>query len=272
MATSVTALSQTESFAWSPASRIYDINSEIGSSTSIAGHNQCGQGQQQQQNRSYVLGGVLPHAARQPFWWMDSSAIDLPRHGENEQDCLLDYTTRGGNEVKMQRAILHTVMHGVVLALQSGVSLAVLALFVWISLWKDEEGGLSGISGGVLNNVPSLATTFVLIVSSTTLVVHEIYILSPVVLLYLQAAILALTTVSTTGMWMTCVGEDDAMLKCVLISCSVFFLGTCGLAFLRAVVIWKVTSSDESEGLGQVNGDREVRGENYATFQRPESL
>ncbi|KAJ4862124.1 hypothetical protein T069G_03078 [Trichoderma breve] len=131
---------------------------------------------------------------------------------------------------------------------------------------NHEEGGLKGIPGGMLNNVPSLATTFVLIISSITLVVHEIYVLSPVVLLYLQAAILALTTVSATTMWMNCVGEDDAMLKCVLISCSVFFLGTSGLAFLRAVVIWKVTGSDESEGLGQIRADGEVQEENYATF------
>ncbi|KAL6804378.1 hypothetical protein J3E68DRAFT_393236 [Trichoderma sp. SZMC 28012] len=197
---------------------------------------------------------------------MDSSAVDLPRHGQDERDCLLDYTTRVGDEVKTRRAILHTVMHGVVLALQSGVSLGVLTLFVWISLWKDEEGGLNGVPGGMLNIIPSLATTFVLIVSSITLVVHEIYIISPVVLLYLQAAILALTTVSATAMWMNCVGEDDAMVKCVWISCSVFSLGTSGLAFLRAVVIWKATSSDETEGLGQVRVDGEMQGENYATF------
>ncbi|PKK44255.1 hypothetical protein CI102_11281 [Trichoderma harzianum] len=254
VATSVTAVSQTESSVWSPASRpsrIYGINSEIGSSTSIAGHNQYGQGQQQWQNQPYV---------------MDSSTVDLPRHGQDERDCLLDYTTRGGDEVKMRRAVLHTVMHGVVLALQSGVSLGVLTFLVWMSLWKDDEGGLNGIPGGMLNNVPSLATTFVLILSSITLIVHEIYILSSVVLLYLQAAILALTTVSATAMWMNCVGEDDAMVKCVWISCSVFFLGTSGLAFLRAVVIWKVTGLDESEGLGQIRVDGEIQGENYATF------
>lgn len=114
--------------------------------------------------------------------------------------------------------------------------------------------------------MPSLATTSVLVISSITLVVHEIYILSPVVLLYLQAAILALTTVSATAMWMNCVGEDDAMVKCVWISCSVFFLGASGLAFLRAVVIWKITGSDESEGLGRTRVDGEIQGENYETF------
>lgn len=152
VATSVTAVSRTESSVWSPASRpshIYGINSEIGSSTSFARHNHYGQGQQQRQSQPYVLGGDLPHAARQSFWGMDSSAVDLPRHGDGERDCLLDYTTRGENEVKMQRAILHTVMHGVLLALQSGVSLGVLTLFIWMSLWKDEEGGLNGIPGGM---------------------------------------------------------------------------------------------------------------------------
>ncbi|KAL7905627.1 hypothetical protein GGI35DRAFT_460083 [Trichoderma velutinum] len=272
-ATSVTALSQTGSSAWSPASRpsrIYGINSEAGSSSNIVGHNYHGQGQQQRQNQPYILESV-PHAARQPVWWMDSSAVDLPRHGENERDCLVDCMARGGEEVKMRR-VLHTVMHGVALALQSGVSLGVLSLFTWISLWKDEEGGLNGIPGGMLSNTPSLATTFVLILSSITLVVHEIYILSSVVLLYLHAAILTLTTVSAIAMWKNGVEEDNAMLKYTWISCSVFFLGTSGLAFLRAVVIWKVTGSDDVEGLGQVRGSREIVGESYATFQRPGSL
>ncbi|KAM6478827.1 hypothetical protein HDV62DRAFT_370024 [Trichoderma sp. SZMC 28011] len=67
-------------------------------------------------------------------------------------------------------------------------------------------------------------------------------------------------------MWMNCVGEDDTMVKRVWISCSIFFLGTSGLAFLRAVVIWKVTSPDESEGLGRTRADGEIQGENYATF------
>ncbi|UKZ49649.1 hypothetical protein TrVGV298_003896 [Trichoderma virens] len=115
------------------------------------------------------------------------------------------------------------------------------------ALWKDEDGGLVGIPGSMLRSLPSLTTTFVLFISFVTLLIHEIYVLSPVVLLYLQAAILALTTVSATTMWMNCVQEDNVMLKCALISCSIMFWGMSGLAFLRAVVVWKVTSLDEDE-------------------------
>lgn len=118
-----------------------------------------------------------------------------------------------------------------------------------------------------LRSMPSLATTFVLILSSATLLVHEIYLLSPVVLLYLQAAILALTTVSATSMWMNCVQEDNAMFKCALISCSILFWGTSGLAFLRAAVVWKATSLSEDEASGQRRVDGEIQGERYAFFQ-----
>ncbi|EHK23346.1 uncharacterized protein TRIVIDRAFT_64202 [Trichoderma virens Gv29-8] len=247
-ASSVTARSQTESSAWSPVSgpsRIYGITSETASSSTIAGHHYYGDGHQYRRNQPYIREGV-PQAGRQPFWWMDSSAVDLPRHGDDERDCLLNDATRGGKEVKMQ-GVLHTVMHGVVLVLQCGVSLGVLTLFAWIALWKDEDGGLVGIPGSMLRSLPSLTTTFVLFISFVTLLIHEIYVLSPVVLLYLQAAILALTTVSATTMWMNCVQEDNVMLKCALISCSIMFWGMSGLAFLRAVVVWKVTSLDEDE-------------------------
>ncbi|KAL7951283.1 hypothetical protein V8C42DRAFT_356647 [Trichoderma barbatum] len=273
VATSVTALSQTESSVWSPVSRPFRISgtiSEAASSATVAGNDHHGHIQQRRrQNRQYALEGV-PQASRPPFWWMDSSAVDLPRHTDDERDCLLESVARGGKEVKI-RGVLHTVMHGVVLALQSGVSLGVLTLFAWMALWKDEDGGLSGIPGGMLHNMASLAATFVLVLSSGTLLVHEICMLSPVVLLYLQAAILALTTVSATSIWMNCVQEDDAVLKCALISCSILFWGTSALAFLRAAVVWKVTSLDDDEVLGQRRVDGEIRDEGYATFQGPGS-
>ncbi|KAM0254511.1 hypothetical protein ACHAQJ_006731 [Trichoderma viride] len=137
-----------------------------------------------------------------------------------------------------------------------------------MALWKSEEDDLNGKSRWLLRVMPSLATALVLILSSTTLLVHEIYLLSAVVLLYLQAAILALTTVSATSMWMNCIQEDNRLLKCALISCSILFWGTSGLAFLRAAVVWKVTSSSEDEMTRQTRRmDGRIQGERYATFQ-----
>lgn len=115
-----------------------------------------------------------------------------------------------------------------------------------------------------LRKTPYLATAFVLVLSFATLLIHEVYLLSPVVLLYLQAAILSLTTVSATSMWMNCVREDDFVLKGVLISCSVVFWATSGLAFLKAVIIWKVTGLSEDEASTRNRG---IHGERYDTFQ-----
>jgi hypothetical protein len=123
-----------------------------------------------------------------------------------------------------------------------------------------------------LRSMPSLTTTSVLILCFTTLAFHEIHLLSPVVLLYLQAAILALATVAATSMWMKCVQEENGMVKCVLMSCGMLLWVTCGIAFLRAAVVWKVTSLGEAEGEGEGGGGgeegegsgEEVQG--YATF------
>ncbi|KAL7932503.1 hypothetical protein V8C35DRAFT_281702 [Trichoderma chlorosporum] len=258
-ANSFTGLSQTESSAWSPvsqASRNYGRTPESYSSATFGRHDHHGYNRPQQQQSLGVPGRV-----GRPDLWRDSSPVDSPRHGDDEQDYLLDYAGRERKEGNMQE-VLNTVMHGVVLALQSGVSLVVLSFLAWMALWKDEEDGLDGIHDGMLRNVSSLAAIFVLLLSFVTLLVHEVYILSSVVLLYLQAVILALTTVSATAMGMDCLQEDNFMLKCVMISCSILFWGTSGLAFLRAVVIWKITNLGEEEASGGWGG---VRGRYAAT-------
>lgn len=83
-------------------------------------------------------------------------------------------------------------------------------------------------------------------------------------LLYLQAAILALATVAATSMWVRCVREDNGVVKCVLVSCGTLLWVMCGIAFLRAAVVWKVISSREDEGVGEEGGG-EVQG--YATLE-----
>ncbi|KAK1251470.1 hypothetical protein MKX07_006949 [Trichoderma sp. CBMAI-0711] len=122
----------------------------------------------------------------------------------------------------------------------SGVAAGVLTVFAWMGMWMDDDGGFGGVSGGLLRSMPSLMTTSVLILCFITLVFHEIHLLSPVVLLYLQAAILALATVAATSMWMKCVQEENGMVK--------------------AAVVWKVTSLGEAEGEGEGEGGGEGEG------------
>ncbi|KAL6870333.1 hypothetical protein J3F83DRAFT_714430 [Trichoderma novae-zelandiae] len=145
----------------------------------------------------------------------------------------------------------------------SGAALGVLTAFAWMAMWRD-DAGLGAVSGGMLRSMSSLATASVLVLSFATLMVHEIRLLSPVVLLYLQAAILALTTISATSMWMECVREDDGMAKRVLVSCGTLLWGASAMAFLRAAVVWRV-SLGEDEGAGGRSGDEAQGG--YATFQ-----
>ncbi|KAH0493197.1 hypothetical protein TgHK011_008114 [Trichoderma gracile] len=268
---------------WSPLGRV--VSGRVGSETSSTAtgsaydHQMQGQQQRQRQEQQYGLGGVPPAAGRTPFWWTDGSTVDLPRRGDGDGDgerrCLLG-TGQTGNGVEDRRVemrwLVHVVVHGVVLAMQSGAAVGVLTVFAWMGMWTDEGGLSGGDSGEMLRSISSLATTSVLILSFTTLVFHEIYLLSPVVLLYLQAAILALATVAATGMWMKCVQEESGIVKCVLMSCGMLLWVTCGIAFLRAAVVWRVTSWGEDEGQG-TGGEDEGEGaggervQGYATFR-----
>ncbi|KAL7814836.1 hypothetical protein V8C26DRAFT_403354 [Trichoderma gracile] len=266
---------------WSPLGRV--VSGGVGSETSSTAtgsaydHQMQGHQQRQRQEQQYGLGGVPPAAGRTPFWWTDGSAVDLPRRGDGDGDgerTRLLGSGQTGNGVEDRRVemrwLVHVVVHGVVLAMQSGAAVGVLTVFAWMGMWTDEGGLSGGVSGGMLRSISSLATTSVLILSFTTLVFHEIYLLSPVVLLYLQAAILALATVAATGMWMKCVQEESGIVKCVLMSCGMLLWVTCGIAFLRAAVVWKVTSLGEAEGEGEGEGNgEEVQG--YATFRGGES-
>ncbi|PTB62385.1 hypothetical protein BBK36DRAFT_1129434 [Trichoderma citrinoviride] len=226
--------------------------------------------QQRRQRGQYGLGGGVPPEGGAPFWWMDGSTVDLlPRQGDDEceRGDLLG-GARAGKRGEM-RWLVHVVVHGVVLAMQSGVAVGVLTVFAWMGMWRDDRGDVGGVSGDMLRSIPSLATTSVLILSFATLMMHEIYLLSAVVLLYLQAAILALATVAAMSLWMKGVWEENGVAKCVLMSCGMMLWGTSGLAFLRAVVVWKVTTSlvGEDEGVGEGGRSGEVVQGGYATFR-----
>ncbi|KAH6606167.1 hypothetical protein Trco_005320 [Trichoderma cornu-damae] len=251
-ATSASAMSRAESSAWSSVSRASGTMSGAASlAAATSGYYRHEDNHGQQQHYPQHVMGSVPPAGRPPFWWMGASASDLPSPGRDangEGDCLANAAALGEREMEM-RWLLHAVMHAVVLALQSGVALAMLSIFA-------------------LRSTPSFMTTFVLVLCSTTLLVHEIWLLSAVVLLYLQAAILAMTTVSATYMWISCVRENDVLSKGVLIGCGVLFWGTSALAFLRAAVVWKVTSLREDEDLRRRGGmDTGLQqGGRYATF------
>ncbi|ETS02569.1 hypothetical protein M419DRAFT_8200 [Trichoderma reesei RUT C-30] len=253
------------------------VGSETSSTANVTAYYDYQAQQRQRQNyQQYVLGGGGGRGGRgggapvaggggMPFWWMDGSTADLPRHGDGdgvggagERAGLMlgggGAAAAVGGEIQRSDArwLVHAVVHGVVLAMQSGVAAGVLTVFAWMGMWMDDDGGFGGASGGILRSMPSLTTTSVLILCFTTLAFHEIHLLSPVVLLYLQAAILALATVAATSMWMKCVQEENGMVK--------------------AAVVWKVTSLGEAEGEGEGGGGgeegegsgEEVQG--YATF------
>ncbi|KAL7813188.1 hypothetical protein V8C44DRAFT_364024 [Trichoderma aethiopicum] len=228
------------------------------------------QSQDRQRRRYYPLAGDGTGSGGRrmtPFWWTDdgSAAGDVPlRRGDDDGERVRLLGGGGGGARGEMRGLVNVVVHGVVLAMQSGVAVGVLTVFAWVGAWMGDDGNLSGVSGEMLRSIPSLTTTAVLILSFSTLIFHEVYLLCPVVLLYLQAAILALATVAATSMWVRCVREDNGVVKCVLVSCGTLLWVMCGIAFLRAAVVWKVTRSREDEGVGEEGGEE---GQGYATLE-----
>lgn len=83
-----------------------------------------------------------------PFWWTEdgSAAGDVPpQRGDDDGERVRLLGGRGATgEV---RGLVNVVVHGVVLAMQSGVAVGVLTVFVWVGVWMDDDGGLSGVSG-----------------------------------------------------------------------------------------------------------------------------
>ncbi len=112
---------------------------------------------------------------------------------------------------------------------------------------------------------PALALIFILCVG--TLAAHETLVLSTVVLLYLQAAILliAIATSMFTWVWLFSnanhrnnnndndghYGDADwQLLKGVVVSCIAALMGTTVFAFVRIAAVWWVV-----EEQGELGGD-----------------
>lgn len=113
---------------------------------------------------------------------------------------------------------------------------------------------------------PSLVV--VLLLCATSLIIHEIKVLSSVALLYLESIILIATTVASFVLWTRCFQEESRSVKGVLMGSNVLMWGLAFFGFVRAVVIWKVEASE-----GDVDQERAVM---YGTFvpwdERRESL
>lgn len=103
---------------------------------------------------------------------------------------------------------------------------------------------------------PGLGATFLL--CSGTLIAHEVKTLSTVALLYLQSAILAITTVTSMILWARCFEERSRGVKGLLLSANVFMWCLSFFGFIRAVVLWMA----EVNELG-----KKCKGMSYGTFE-----
>lgn len=93
---------------------------------------------------------------------------------------------------------------------------------------------------------------------------HEVKILSAVALLYLQCAILVVTTAASLIMWARCIEEHSRAVKGVLMGCNVLMWGLALFGFVRAVVVWKIEADIEEErGFGRAHGAQALT---YGTF------
>ncbi|KYK60235.1 hypothetical protein DCS_01372 [Drechmeria coniospora] len=138
-----------------------------------------------------------------------------------------------------RRRALHVAMDGTLLVGQCLVCLAVASVVLGVVVWKEEgapspDGDLSGAC---------LATMLLVVfaVCLGTLVAHEVRLLRTVVLLYLQALILTMTTGASFALWlgMLATGQDvDQLAKGVAVGSIAMMVGTAAVAFSRAVAVW----------------------------------
>ncbi|KAK5995318.1 hypothetical protein PT974_03721 [Cladobotryum mycophilum] len=191
-------------------------------------------------------------------WWPEST-MAAARGVYEEDDAYSDYASNARQSVMMRR-MFHSVMHGVVLALQSLAALAVLSVFVWMTVWKNPDAEPAFWTW--LWEMPSMAISSVLVLCVVTMITHEVRVLSAVALLYLQAAILFMTSVSVLIMWVSVAEQSGEVVQSILVGCCVFLWGMAALGFLRAVVIWRVTELEEdiAHHQGLLHDDMETYG------------
>ncbi|KAH7175850.1 hypothetical protein EDB81DRAFT_896551 [Dactylonectria macrodidyma] len=159
------------------------------------------------------------------------------------------------------RWLLSSILHGIVLALQFSVALAVFSALLSVAVWKKPDADVQFWDW--LWNFAEPTLVAVLILCSGTLVAHEAKILSAVALLYLQCAILMVTTAASFIMWARCIEETSRPVKAVLMGCNVLMWGLAFSGFVRAAVVWKIEACvEERRGRASAYGQTLA----YGTF------
>ncbi|KAH6894210.1 hypothetical protein B0T10DRAFT_479827 [Thelonectria olida] len=161
------------------------------------------------------------------------------------------------------RWILSSVIHGLLLAMQFIVTLVVFSALIWVAVWQKGDEDVEFWEWLWMFAEPSLVG--ILLVCSATLLAHEIKILSSVVLLYLQSAILFLTTIASAILWIRCIEEYSSAVKGVLMGCNVLMWGLAVFGFVRAAIVWKVEAEFDEERMMLFRG-REARQMSYGTI------
>lgn len=145
--------------------------------------------------------------------------------------------------------LFHSIIDGFILVLQTVTALGVLSALVSITAWKRTDFAVDIWLWSCLG--------FIILICTGSLIMHEARILTVVVLLYLQSAILAVTTATSLMLWARCLAEENRIVRGVVMGCNVFMWGLSFFGFARVVVLWTVEDEDERE--------REHRVE-YGTF------
>ncbi|CAM1502338.1 Fc.00g043220.m01.CDS01 [Cosmosporella sp. VM-42] len=195
--------------------------------------------------------------------WMETnrhSVLEpLKRHEEHDEHQHQDQHDDTQSTVTRfdSKWLFNSIMHGVILALQFLTSLAVFSALAWVSIWTKSEGNAEFWDWLWIYTEPCLG--IILILCCGTLIAHEVTTLSTVALLYLQSAILILTTTTSLMLWVRSFEEDNRAAKSVLTGCNLFMWGLAFFGFVRSVVLWRVEVKEEKRGRG-------TQGSHYGTF------
>ncbi|UNI22881.1 hypothetical protein JDV02_008727 [Purpureocillium takamizusanense] len=164
--------------------------------------------------------------------------------------------TPEGQFVK-RRWEMNSTMHAAIFMAQGLVIMAVACVLLAATIWKYDDvddAALWDVLGSYVQ--PALAIMFVICMG--TLAAHEMFVLSTVLLLYLQAAVLVIAIATSLFTWFWLFGasnnvghgggggghgrpgDDGAdwqLLKGVVVSCIAAVLGTVAFAFLRIAAV-----------------------------------
>ncbi|KAL6898864.1 hypothetical protein GGI43DRAFT_70843 [Trichoderma evansii] len=183
--------------------------------------------------------GVVSPVNRDVISGVDFSSLELPSPavGRIDEESLPLQFTVDVIQLGRQRAH-HAAMHGAILLLQSCLAIVMVALFVYIAMWEDEGESLGDESSNALQIIRLIVVCIAFALPLGTFFIHAILLLTEVVLIYFQAAILLLTAASATFVYLASTQLDDSGLQFIILSMSILSSGLSVLAFIIAVVMW----------------------------------